>query len=144
VGSVEAGAQQRRSGGRGSSHAAIHRGARSGRVSRREPGRPSGRPISPATGEEAIHTESRWEAAAAGDSTVRDRGVQGPKSTGTPAKIVIEPIFEADFLPSSYGFRPKKSATQALEVIREAGNRGHNFVVDADIRSYLITSTRIC
>jgi RNA-directed DNA polymerase len=61
---------------------------------------------------------------------VRDRVVQAA------AKIVIEPIFEADFQPSSYGFRPKKSAAQALEAIRVAGNRGHNFVVDADIQGY--------
>jgi group II intron reverse transcriptase/maturase len=52
------------------------------------------------------------------------------------AKLMIEPIFEADFQDHSYGFRPKKSARQALEAIREAGNRGHNFVVDADIRGY--------
>jgi group II intron reverse transcriptase/maturase len=52
------------------------------------------------------------------------------------AKLMVEPIFEADFLDSSYGFRPKRSATQALEAIREAGNQGYNFVVDADIRSY--------
>src|ERR1700731_2486071 len=65
-----------------------------------------------------------------GIPTVRDRVVQ------MAAKLVIEPIFEADFQPSSYGFRPKKSATQALEAIREAGNRGHNFVVDADIQGY--------
>src|SRR6202048_379322 len=52
------------------------------------------------------------------------------------AKLVMEPIFEADFQPSSYGFRPKRNATQALEAIREAGNRGHNFVVDADIQGY--------
>ena len=52
------------------------------------------------------------------------------------AKLVIEPIFEADFQPCSYGFRPRKSATQALEAIREAGNRGMNFVVDADIQGY--------
>jgi hypothetical protein len=51
-------------------------------------------------------------------------------------KLVIEPIFEADFQPCSYGFRPKRSATQALEAIREAGNRGLNFVVDADIQGY--------
>jgi RNA-directed DNA polymerase len=51
-------------------------------------------------------------------------------------KLVIEPLFEADFLPASYGFRPKRSATQALEAIREAGNRGHNFVLDADIKAY--------
>jgi len=65
-----------------------------------------------------------------GIPTVRDRVVQ------MAAKIIIEPIFEADFLPCSYGFRPKKSATEALEAIRVAGNRGLNFVVDADIRSY--------
>jgi group II intron reverse transcriptase/maturase len=65
-----------------------------------------------------------------GIPTVRDRVVQ------MAAKLVIEPIFEADFQPSSYGFRPKRSATQALEAIREAGNRGYNFVVDADIQGY--------
>jgi group II intron reverse transcriptase/maturase len=51
-------------------------------------------------------------------------------------KLVIEPIFEADFKESSYGFRPKRSATQALERIRESGNQGYNYVVDADIRSF--------
>jgi RNA-directed DNA polymerase len=65
-----------------------------------------------------------------GIPTVRDRVIQ------MATKLVIEPIFEADFQPCSYGFRPKRSATQALEVIREAGNRGHNFVVDADIQGY--------
>lgn len=65
-----------------------------------------------------------------GIPTVRDRVVQ------MAAKLIIEPIFEADFLASSYGFRPKRSATEALEAIRVAGNRGMNFVVDADIRSY--------
>ena len=65
-----------------------------------------------------------------GIPTVRDRVAQ------MAAKIVIEPIFEADFHPSSYGFRPGKSATQALEAIRVAGNQGYNFVVDADIQGY--------
>lgn len=65
-----------------------------------------------------------------GIPTVRDRVVQ------MAAKLVVEPIFEADFLGCSYGFRPKRSATQALEAIRQTGNRGHNFVVDADIRAY--------
>src|SRR5574340_1244754 len=65
-----------------------------------------------------------------GIPTVRDRVVQ------MAAKMVMEPIFEADFQPCSYGFRPKKSAQQALEAIRVAGNRGHNFVVDADIQGY--------
>ncbi|MFT3913624.1 MAG: group II intron maturase-specific domain-containing protein [Anaeromyxobacteraceae bacterium] len=65
-----------------------------------------------------------------GIPTVRDRVAQ------MAAKLVLEPIFEADFLSSSYGFRPKRSATQALEAIREAGNQGHNFVLDADIKAY--------
>src|SRR5665213_3006215 len=65
-----------------------------------------------------------------GIPTVRDRVIQ------MAAKLVIEPIFEADFHESSYGFRPKRSATQALEAIRMAGNRGHSFVVDADIQGY--------
>jgi RNA-directed DNA polymerase len=65
-----------------------------------------------------------------GIPTVRDRVVQ------MATKIVMEPIFEADFQECSYGFRPKRSAQQALEAIREAGNQGHNFVVDADIQGY--------
>jgi len=65
-----------------------------------------------------------------GIPTVRDRVVQ------MATKLVIEPIFEADFQPSSWGFRPRRGATQAMEVIREAGNRGHNWVLDADIRDY--------
>jgi retron-type reverse transcriptase len=67
-----------------------------------------------------------------GIPTVRDRVVQ------MAAKIVIEPIFEAGFQLSSYGFRPKRSATEALEAIRVAGNQGYNFVVDADIQGYLL------
>ena len=65
-----------------------------------------------------------------GIPTVRDRVVQ------MATKIIIEPIFEADFEESSYGFRPKKSAVEALEAIRIAGNQGCNFVIDADIRGY--------
>jgi group II intron reverse transcriptase/maturase len=52
------------------------------------------------------------------------------------AKLVLEPIFEADFRPTSYGFRPKRSATQALETLRKHGARGGNHVLDADIRDY--------
>jgi group II intron reverse transcriptase/maturase len=65
-----------------------------------------------------------------GIPTVRDRVVQ------MATKLVMEPIFEADFQPCSYGFRPKRSPQQALEAIRVAGNQGHNFVVDADIQGY--------
>jgi group II intron reverse transcriptase/maturase len=65
-----------------------------------------------------------------GIPTVRDRVAQ------MAAKLVLEPIFEADFRPSSYGFRPKRNATQALEVLRVQGARGGHHVLDADIRDY--------
>jgi group II intron reverse transcriptase/maturase len=65
-----------------------------------------------------------------GIPTVRDRVAQ------MAAKLVLEPIFEADFLPCSYGFRPKRSATMALETLREAGAKGGHHVFDADIRDY--------
>jgi RNA-directed DNA polymerase len=63
-----------------------------------------------------------------GIPTVRDRVVM------TAVKLVVEPVFEADFLPSSYGFRPKRSAHQALEAIRAEANRGAEWVLDADVR----------
>jgi RNA-directed DNA polymerase len=52
------------------------------------------------------------------------------------ARLVLEPIFEADFLEVSYGFRPKRSALQALERIRVAFPRGQVWVAEADIRDY--------
>lgn len=61
-----------------------------------------------------------------GIPTVKDRVVQ------TAARIVLEPIFEADFKECSFGFRPKRSALEALERVRRAANGGGNFVVDAD------------
>jgi RNA-directed DNA polymerase len=65
-----------------------------------------------------------------GIPTVRDRVAQ------MAAKLVLEPVFEADFLPVSYGFRPKRSATEALETLRKLGAKGHHHVLDADIRDY--------
>jgi RNA-directed DNA polymerase len=65
-----------------------------------------------------------------GIPTVRDRVVQ------MAAKLVLEPVFEADFLPCSYGFRPGRSALQALEVLRKLGARGGEWVLEADIRNY--------
>lgn len=65
-----------------------------------------------------------------GIPAVRDRVVQ------MAAKLVIEPIFEADFRPCSYGFRPRRSATEALEILRKLGAKGGNHVLDADIRDY--------
>jgi len=65
-----------------------------------------------------------------GIPTVKDRVVQ------TAALLVLEPIFEADFLDCSYGFRPNRSAHQALDVIREDLKAGRRDVYDADLQGY--------
>lgn len=65
-----------------------------------------------------------------GIPTVKDRVVQ------QAARMVLEPIFEADFLEVSWGFRPRRSATQAKEVLRKSFIDGHRFVFEADIRDY--------
>lgn len=65
-----------------------------------------------------------------GIPTVRDRVVQ------MATLLILEPIFEADFLESSYGFRPGKSAHQALEAIKVNLEEGYTAVYDADLESY--------
>ena len=68
---------------------------------------------------------------ALGIPTIKDRIVQ------MAAKIVIEPVFEADFQPFSYGFRPKRSALQAMDRIFEVADKGGAlWVIDADIKDY--------
>ena len=62
-------------------------------------------------------------------SAVRDRIVQAA------LKIVLEPVFEADFLPCSFGFRPKRSAHDALQVVIDEAWRGRRWVVETDIAS---------
>jgi RNA-directed DNA polymerase len=65
-----------------------------------------------------------------GIPTVRDRVAQAA------AKLVLEPIFEADFRDCSYGFRPKRSAHQACERLRRAVNAGANWIVELDIEAF--------
>jgi RNA-directed DNA polymerase len=65
-----------------------------------------------------------------GIPTVCDRVVQ------QAARLVLEPIFEADFLEVSYGFRPRRKALDALERIRVAFPRGRVWVAEADIRNF--------
>ena len=62
-----------------------------------------------------------------GIPTIRDRVVQGA------VKLVIEPIFEADLDPSAYGYRPKRSAGDATQMVHELLCRGYTDVVDADL-----------
>jgi RNA-directed DNA polymerase len=65
-----------------------------------------------------------------GIPTIRDRVVQ------TAAKLVIEPIFEADFEPNAYGYRPKRSAQEAIQEVHELLGEGYTDVVDADLSKY--------
>ena len=65
-----------------------------------------------------------------GIPTIRDRVAQ------MAVKLVIEPIFEADFCPHSYGFRPKRSAHDAVDDIAKALWAGHTQVIDADLSKY--------
>src|SRR5262249_42687765 len=65
-----------------------------------------------------------------GIPTVRDRVVQ------MATKLVLEPIFEADFLDCSYGFRARRSAHQALGAILKRIKEGRRWVVDADIETF--------
>jgi RNA-directed DNA polymerase len=70
---------------------------------------------------------------ALGIPNVRDRVVQ------MGVKLVLEPLFEADFDRDSFGFRPKRDAHQAIEAVREELGNGMLWVLDADIASYFDT-----
>ena len=64
-----------------------------------------------------------------GIPAVADRVVQAA------LKLVLEPIFEADFEPVSYGFRPKRRAHDAIAEIHHFGTRGYRWVLDADVEA---------
>lgn len=68
-----------------------------------------------------------------GIPNIRDRVVQ------TAVKLLLEPLFEADFEPDSYGFRPRRAAHDALDAIREALEQGMCWVIDADVTAYFDT-----
>jgi RNA-directed DNA polymerase len=68
-----------------------------------------------------------------GIPTIRDRVVQ------TAAKLVLEPIFEADFEDSAYGYRPRRSGTDAVKEVDRLIRRGYTDVVDADLSKYFDT-----
>jgi RNA-directed DNA polymerase len=65
--------------------------------------------------------------------SIRDRVVQGA------LKLILEPIFEADFQPGSFGYRPKKSAHAAIRRVSTAILEGKTYVIDFDLRSYFDT-----
>src|SRR5467141_189573 len=65
--------------------------------------------------------------------SIRDRVAQGA------LKLILEPIFDADFQPGSYGYRPKKSAQAAVQRVSDAILQGKTYVIDLDLRSYFDT-----
>lgn len=65
-----------------------------------------------------------------GIPTIRDRVVQ------TAAKLVVEPIFEADLEPNAYGYRPRRSAQDAVRNLHELLVQEYTDVVDADLSKY--------
>jgi RNA-directed DNA polymerase len=70
-----------------------------------------------------------------GIPTARDRTVQAA------LKLVLEPILEADFLPCSYGFRPKRRAHDAIAEIHQFASRSYEWVFEADIEACLDASS---
>lgn len=68
-----------------------------------------------------------------GIPTIRDRVVQ------TAAKLLLEPIFEADFVDEAYGYRPRRSAQDAVKAVHQALRSGYTEVVDADLSRYFDT-----
>ena len=68
-----------------------------------------------------------------GIPTIRDRVAQ------TAAKLVLEPIFEADLEPTAYGYRPDRSAIDAIEAVHKRLLEGYTAVVDADLSRYFDT-----
>ncbi|KYH30468.1 reverse transcriptase domain-containing protein [Neomoorella mulderi] len=79
--------------------------------------------------------KSETEKRPLGIPVVKDRVVQ------MATKMVIEPIFEADFQECSFGFRTKKDAHQALQRVKEASDKGGAWVVDLDIQKYFDNTT---
>jgi RNA-directed DNA polymerase len=65
-----------------------------------------------------------------GIPTIRDRVVQGA------LKLILEPVFEADFQEGSFGYRPKRSAHQAIQRVAQAIVRGKTYVIDVDLKAY--------
>ena len=78
------------------------------------------------------HDSEEWGRRA---RTIRDRVVE------TAAKLVLEPIFEADFEDNAYGYRPARGAADAVKDVYRHLSRGYTDVVDADLSRYLCAAS---
>jgi len=77
--------------------------------------------------------KGKWKTRKLGIPTIKDRIVQGA------IKLILEPVFEADFQPGSFGYRPKRTAHQAIEQVPNAIVQGKTRVIDIDLKSYFDT-----
>ena len=107
----------------------------------RVPGRPAGPaqdgrvPAAAGAGTQIPKPGGSGKVRRLGIPTVADRVVQAA------LKLVLEPIFEADFVPVSYGFRPERRAHDAIAEIHQFGTQGYRWVLDADIEACFDRST---
>ena len=113
-------------------HVRGHRSGRRGALSRPASRGVGAAVLSTPTAAESRDTE-RGRKRQLSIPSIRDRVVQGA------LKLILEPIFEADFQPGSYGYRPKQSAHAAVQRVSDAILQGKTYVIDLDLRSYFDT-----
>ena len=87
-----------------------------------------------ATGPTGADPEGQWRGATAARDSDHPRSV-----VQTAAVLVLEPIFEADFAEAAYGYRPRRSALDAVRQVSHAIDKGHAEVADADLSKYFDT-----
>src|SRR5215813_4245514 len=113
------------------SHIRCHRRKRRGEFSDADLGRTGPQHVSIHAGAEEGDTEGRGQQGRVlSIPAIRDRVVQGA------LKLILEPIFEADFESGSYGYRPRRSAHEAVDRVAQAIVQGLTRIIDLDLRAY--------
>ena len=108
--------------------------SRGGAVAGRSAGGAAHGDVPPATGAAGADSEAgRAGSGHSGFPTIRDRVVQ------TAALLILQPIFEADLEPTAYGYRPGRTALEAVQEVHRALCAGHTEVIDADVSQYFDT-----
>ena len=129
--SLHAGQEEQRGSGHRRGHLRGHRGRRRGSVPQADSGRTGWRTgiVRCGTGERR-YRKTADKVRVLGIPSIRDRVVQGA------LKLILEPIFEADFQPGSFGYRPRRTAHEAVQRVAEAIVKHKTRVIDIDLRAY--------